>query len=219
MTTLNEDLRKIGRFIYESGMLQRTPRSGLWVLGTGNQSVAEHLLRTTYIGYALAYLTPAANLERVVLLCLFPDFAEGRTSDLNYIHQRYGRLAEATAMHDLAETVPFGHQIEAYYTEEQARETLEAKLTKDADQLEWIATLREEEVKGNIKATAWITIGLKRLKTDVGRHVGQILRDLNPDDWWFNTDDQWWVDRHPSKRDWQNSSKRTNKSSQKLPRT
>ena len=204
---LNDELKKIGNFIYEAGILRRTPRSGLWLLGTGTQSVAEHLLRTAYIGYALAYLTPGAKAEHVVMLSIFHDFAEGRTSDLNYMHQRYGRLAEQGAMRDLAQAVPFGHTIEAYYIEEQARETLEARLTKDADQLEWIATLREEETKGNTKATEWIVISLKRLKTDAGQRVGVILQGLNPDAWWFNANDEWFVDRKPNKRGWHGSTK------------
>lgn len=164
--------------------------------------MAEHLLRTAYIGYALAHLTPGANAEHIVLLSIFHDFAEGRTSDLNYVHQRYGRLAETEAMRDLAEALPFGKNIEAYYLEEQARETLEAKLTKDADQLEWMATLREEEVKGNIKAKEWITIASNRMKTPAGKSVAKVLIDLHPDEWWFNAKDEWFVDRDPSKKKW-----------------
>lgn len=198
----NVELTKIGKFIYEAGILKNTPRSGLWLLGTGKQSVAEHLLRTAYIGYALAYLTPGANVERIVLLSIFHDFAEGRTSDLNYVHQRYGRLAESEAMKDLGNTLPFGKAIEAYYVEEQAKVTLEAKLTKDADQLEWMATLREEEVKGNVKAHEWIRIAYDRLKTDAGKKVGKVLIKLDPDAWWFNATDEWFVDRDPKKKSW-----------------
>src|SRR3989338_1931883 len=126
------DLKSITDFIYEVGILSRTPRSGLWFLGTGNQSVAEHLLRTTYITYALCYLTPKADRERAILMALTHDLGEGRTSDLNYVHQKYGRLAEDKAIADIAKTVPFGKEIQKLYTEEQAKETLESKLVKDA---------------------------------------------------------------------------------------
>lgn len=195
-----QELTQIADFIYEAGILSKTPRSGLWFLGTGAQSVAEHLLRTAYIGYALAYLTPGANAERVVLMSMFHDLGEGRTSDLNYIHQRYGRLAEAEAIHDLAQSLPFGKRIEDFYLEEQAKQTLEAKLTKDADQLEWMATLREEEVKGNAKAKSWVATTYKRLKTEAGQRVGRFLLYRHPDDWWYSPDDQWFVDRDPAMR-------------------
>ncbi|MDP3795033.1 MAG: HD domain-containing protein, partial [bacterium] len=92
----------IANFIFETGILSKTPRSGLWFFGTGSQSVAEHIVRTAFTGYALGHLTPGVSKERIVLLCLFHDLGEGRTSDLNYVHQRYGRLAEANAIRDIA---------------------------------------------------------------------------------------------------------------------
>ncbi|HBA46085.1 hypothetical protein A2W67_03815 [Candidatus Nomurabacteria bacterium RIFCSPLOWO2_02_40_28] len=196
------DLKSITDFIYEVGILSRTPRSGLWFLGTGNQSVAEHLLRTAYITYCLCYLTPRANRERAILMALVHDLGEARTSDLNYVHQKYGRLAEVQAISDIAESVPFGKEIQKLFLEEQARETLEAKLVKDADNIEWLATMREEEAKGNIKARQWGKITYKRLKTPAGKKVGKLLLKIHPDNWYFNAKDKWFVDRNPKLRSW-----------------
>src|SRR3989344_3004765 len=116
------EMKSIVDFIYEVGILSKTPRSGLWFLGTGNQSVAEHLLRTAYITYSLCHLTPKANRERAILMALLHDLGEARTSDLNYVHQKYGRLAEDTAISDIARTVPFGGEIQKLYLEEKAKE-------------------------------------------------------------------------------------------------
>ena len=204
----DKDVEQIANFVYEAGALSKTPRSGLWFLGSGRQSVAEHLLRTSYIAYALCHLTPEANKNRVIFLALMHDIGEGRTSDLNYIHQRYGRLAEGEAVKDIAASVPFGVEIKVAYEEEQARETTEAKLAKDADNLEWIATLREEEVKGNIKARSWIKIAEKRLKTEAGQAVGARLLTTNPDAWWFDEKDKWFVTRAPSEKPWKTANKK-----------
>lgn len=145
---------------------------------------------------------PKINKEKVLLMSLVHDIGEGRTSDLNYVHQRYGRLAEAHAVKDIAKSVPFGQEIEDLYHEEQARITLEAKVVKDADQLEWMATLRAEEVKGNKKAGTWARIALKRLKTPVGKQLGKLLLSTSPDGWWFDAHDSWFVDRDPNDRTW-----------------
>jgi putative hydrolase of HD superfamily len=171
-------------------------------LGTGEQSVAEHTLRAIFIGYALSYLTPKADQGKVIRLCLFHDFGEGRTSDLNYVHQRYGRLAEAQAIHDISESVPFGKDIKAAYEEATAKETLEAKLAKDADQLEWLAVMREEEVKGNIKAKKWAESAMKRIKTPAGKKIAKLLLRIHPDHWWFDNSDRWFIDRRPEDREW-----------------
>lgn len=189
-------------FIYETNIHSKTPRSGFWFLGSCSQSVAEHLFHTAMISYALAYFEPKADKEKVVLMALFHDIGEGRTSDQNYVHQRYGRLAEAEAVADISKSVPFGAEILKLFKEEQEKKTLEAKLVKDADQLEWIATLRGEEVKGNTKAKEWINIAIKRLKTDAAKKLGKILAKKHPDSWWFNAKDEWFVDRKEKNKKW-----------------
>jgi len=204
-----EIYHQIVHFIYETNIHSKTPRSGFWFLGSGQQSVAEHLFHATMIAYALCYLDPHANKDKVILMALLHDIGEGRTSDHNYIHQRYGRLAEAEAeaVKDIAAALPFGDEIKKLFEEEQEKKTLEAKLVKDADQLEWIATLRAEEAKGNTKAKKWIAIAVKRLKTSSGKKLGKLLVKTNPDGWWFNEGDSWWVDRRSNNRKW-NAKKR-----------
>lgn len=198
----DKDLKSIANFIYEAGILSKTPRSGLWFLGTGKQSVAEHIFRSIIIGYILSNITPKSDKSRVIMLCLAHDLGEGRTSDLNYIHQRYGRLAESQAVEDISKSMPFGKEILDAYQEAVKKETLEAKLAKDADNLEWICTLREEEVKGNAKTKSWIKIAQKRLKTPAAKKLGKILISINPDDWWFDEKDKWFVSRSPKLRKW-----------------
>lgn len=197
-----KEMQDVANFVYEMGIHMRTPRSGLWFLGSGTQSVAEHLFRVAMIAYALCYFEPKADKNKVILMALTHDIGEGRVSDLNYVHQRYGRLIESKAVHDIAASVPFGKEIEDLYLEEQARETLEAKLVKDADQIEWIATLRAEEEKGNEKARKWAEIAVKRLKNSSAQDLAKYIMNTHPDAWWFDYEDKWFVDRNPKKRDW-----------------
>lgn len=197
-----KEMQDVANFVYEMGIHMRTPRSGLWFLGSGTQSVAEHLFRVAMIAYALCHFEPKADKNKVILMALTHDIGEGRVSDLNYVHQRYGRLIESKAVHDIAESVPFGKEIEDLYLEEQARETLEAKLVKDADQIEWIATLRAEEEKGNEKARRWAEIAVKRLKNSAAQDLAKYIMNTHPDAWWFDYEDKWFVDRNPEKKDW-----------------
>ena len=50
-----ENLNAIADFLFEVGILSKTPRSGFYFLGSGEQSVAEHINRVTVIGYVLSY--------------------------------------------------------------------------------------------------------------------------------------------------------------------
>lgn len=195
-------MKKLADFVYETNIHSKTPRSGLWFLGSGSQSVAEHLFHTAMIAYTLCYLEPKADKNKVVLMALLHDIGEGRTSDHNYVHQRYGRLAEHEAVKDIANTLPFGNEILSLFEEEQEKKTIEARLVKDADNLQWIVTLRNEEVKGNKKAISWIDIAYKRLKTDAGKKLGKIILETNPDSWWFDAGDKWFVDRNKEDKGW-----------------
>ncbi len=194
--------KQIANFVYETGIHSKTPRSGFWFLGSGDQSVAEHLFHTAMIAYTLAHFSPKADKGKTVLMALFHDIGEGRTSDHNYVHQRYGRLAEAQAVEDISKSIPFGGEILKLFTEEQERKTLEAKIVKDADTLEWIVTLRGEEVKGNKKAIQFIQTAMKRLKTVAGKELGKVLLATNPDSWWFNAGDAWFVGRKEKDKKW-----------------
>lgn len=198
----SNSLQSVVNFIYEVGILRQTPRSGLWFLGTGKQSVAEHICRATLIGYSLAKLTKGANVDRVVMLCLMHDLGEARTSDLNYVHQKYGRLSESQAVNDLASTLPFGKEILERHHEAEEKITLEAKLAKDADNLEWICTLREEEVKGNVKAASWLKSATQRLKTPAGKKLVKLIMKTHPDAWWYKENDKWFVNRNKKDKAW-----------------
>jgi putative hydrolase of HD superfamily len=198
----NKTYNQITNFIYETSIHSQTPRSGLWFLGSGSQSVAEHLFHTAMIAYALSYLEPKADKNKVVLMALVHDIGEGRVSDHNYVHQRYGRLAEEIAVNDIAEGVPFGKELKDLFKEERNRATLEAKIVKDADTLEWLTTLRIEEAKGNIKAKSWVAIAKKRLKTKAGKKLGQMLSTTHPDSWWSNSEDPWFVGRKEKDKKW-----------------
>lgn len=84
---INRIMKNIANFLFEAGMLKRTPRSGFQFLGSGVESVAEHIFRTTYIGYTLGKLVLDVNVDRLVKMCLFHDLPEARTGDLNYVNK------------------------------------------------------------------------------------------------------------------------------------
>jgi putative hydrolase of HD superfamily len=186
-------LLPIVRFLFEVGMLKRTPRSGLQFLGSGTDSVAEHLLRTAYLGFTLGRLVPGVDREKLLRMCLLHDLAEARTGDLNYENKKYVRADEEAAVRDLARALPFGAEIEALVAEFNARETLEARLANDCDQLELLLVLKEERDRGNPQADDWIPFALKRLREPLAQQLAQVILETHSSDWWFEDRGDWWV--------------------------
>ncbi len=195
-----KDLKGIANLLYEVGILAKTPRSGFYFLGSGEQSVAEHTHRNVYIGYALAKLVGDVDVGKVLQMCLFHDLAEGRTSDLNYVHQKYVESDESKVIDDLTATIPFGDDVKGVIHEYEERVSKESIVAKDADQIEFLLSLREEMDTGNSRAESWIPSLVKRLKTPEAQALAEMIIDTPSDEWWFGEkDDEWWVHRNNRK--------------------
>ena len=175
---------KLIEYIFEAGVLAKTPRSGLWHLGTGKQSVAEHSFRVAAIGYMLAHLIPKANPQRVLEICLFHDFHEARTSDLNLLHKKYSVTDEKKAFNDAFKSLPAFENLQNIFEERKLKVTLESKISKDADILEWIAFLVEQKWNGNLRADYWLSRAMPNLATDIAQEIASKIVIANPDGWW-----------------------------------
>lgn len=194
---MKKNFNPIVDFLFEVGILSKTPRSGFYFLGSGEQSVSEHTCRVVYIGYVLAALEKKVDNAKVMKMCLFHDLAEARTSDLNYIHQKYAQVNDNKATQDLTTTMEFGHEISEILKEYTDRRTKEAKLAKDADQLEWILSLKEQVDIGNARSKTWLPSAIKRLKTGNARQIAERITKTDSDHWWFaDKDDDWWVTKN-----------------------
>ena len=174
-------------------MLKKTPRTGYQFLGTGGESVADHSFRMTVVGYVLSSMEPEADGNKVVLMCLFHDLPEARTGDHNYVNKRYTQVDEETALEDQVRGLPFGTEMKSLFREFNEAQTLEARLAKDADQIDLILDLKEQLDLGNSRARDWLSFAVKRLLTEPGRKMARKILESESDGWWFDKDSDWWV--------------------------
>jgi len=186
-------MKNLANFLFEVGMLKRTPRTGFQFLGSGAESVAEHSFRTAIIGYTLAKLDGQADVARTVLLCLFHDIPEARTGDQNYVNKKYVRTDERRAVEDLARTLPFGDDYRGILGEFGAKQSREALLAHDADQLEMILALKEYKDLGNRYADEWYPFSVRRLQTEAAKQLAGTIWETDSSRWWFDDDSEWWV--------------------------
>ncbi len=188
-----ENMKNLANFLFEVGMLKRTPRTGFQFLGSGNESVAEHIFRTAIIGYTLAKIDGEVDSGKVMQLCLFHDIPEARTGDMNYVNKKYVQVDEGRAVDDLAKTLPFGDEYKATINEFEARETRESELAHDADQLEMILALKEYQDLGNRNADEWYPFAVKRLKSASAKELSEAIWTTDSSRWWFDGDSDWWI--------------------------
>lgn len=188
------ELKPIADFLFEVGMLKRTPRSGFQFLGTGQETVAEHSLRCAVIGYTLSRMSGDSDTSLVVLMCLFHDLVEARTGDLNYVNKRYVTADEEAAVRDMTANLPFGDEIRHLTDQFNKKSTLESMFANDADQIEMILQLKELGDLGNPYSREWISTAVKRLRTEEGKRLARSILNTDFSAWWFKEkDDEWWI--------------------------
>ena len=68
-------------------------------------------------------------------------------------------------------------------------ETKEAKLAKDADQLELLLVLKRAKDIGHQAAQKWIDFVCNKLKTETGKKLAETIETTENDSWWFPTKD------------------------------
>src|SRR5918912_970227 len=101
-------MSQFANFFHEVGMLAQTPRSGFPFLGSGEQSVAEHVFRMLNVAFILARLTDEKVDELHLLhLTLFHDLPEARTGDQNYVNHKYVDVNWDKLLNDLSSELPF----------------------------------------------------------------------------------------------------------------
>lgn len=186
-------VKKTVNFLFEVGMLKKTPRTGYQFLGTGKESVADHSFRTAVIGYTLAIDEPEIDTNRVVLMCLFHDFPEARTGDHNYMNKKYVKKNEEQVVRDQVRNLPFATDIESLVREFNAVRTPEAQIAKDADQIDLIMELKGQMDIGNPNAKDWLDFAIQRLVTEKGKRMAQEILVTNSNEWWFDKDTDWWI--------------------------
>ncbi|MHC1712002.1 MAG: HD family hydrolase [Solidesulfovibrio sp.] len=185
-------LTRLADFLFEAGMLRKTPRTGYQFLGTGAENVAEHSFRATLIGFVLAEMA-GADPYRTMALCLFHDLHEARTGDFNYVNKLYNTTDARRAMVDSLAGTGLTATVLPLHDELEAAESPEALLAQDADQIDLIANLKEELDRGNRYAAAWIEAAMARLRTETGRKLAAAVATTDHAEWWFNGPDrQWW---------------------------
>jgi putative hydrolase of HD superfamily len=174
-------------------MLSRTPRSGNQFLGSGQESVAEHILRTAFVGYILCKMDDSLDERKVLKMCILHDLPEARTGDMNYVNKKYVRVDEKKAVEELTKELFFGRDIQEILSEFHQRQTRESLIVRDADQIALILQLKECGDLGNKYSEEWIGFALQRLVTPNGKKLAETIVQTDSTQWWFKEKDSWWV--------------------------
>lgn len=180
------DLSRDLDLLFEIGSLANVVRGWRQHLGMDCASVLEHTTRVAWLALIIARREGGCDEGKVLKMALLHDLAETRTSDHSYVQKVYVSADEkmatddtlaGTAVADLADTL----------AEFEAQQTLEAKVVKDADNLDIDVELRELAERGSQLPAKWVAnrrlVRDTKLHTETARKLWDAAQTADPAAW------------------------------------
>lgn len=140
--------------LFEISSLRNVQRGWRQHLATDCATDLEHTVRVAFLALVIARREGAGNEETILKMALAHDVAETRTSDLSYVQKAYVKADEPSALHDMftgTHLADFENMVNIY----ERRDTIEAQIVKDADNLDVDLELKELEEKGHQLPVKW----------------------------------------------------------------
>lgn len=175
--------------LYEIGSLRHMPRGWLQHLATNCANDLEHTIRVVFIALLLARKEGVKNEELIIKMALVHDLAETRTSDHSYVQKVYVTTDEDRALHDILTGTAL-EDLLSIAQQYHKRQNIEAKIVKDADNLDVDLELKELEEQGHQLPKKWRGFRAqvrKKLYTASAKQVWKQIQTSDPANWHLKT--------------------------------
>lgn len=173
--------------LFELNCLRFISRTWNQFLGLDSQNLAEHQYRVVWLALLIAKAEDVIDTEKIMRMALVHDVVESRTGDANYMQRQYVKQNEEMAMKDIFAETLLQEEFLLVWQEYDKRESIEAKIVKDADNLDVDMTLKEQHAKGQALPTEWFEhrkkIVKKTLYTATAKELFDKIWQANPHDW------------------------------------
>jgi putative hydrolases of HD superfamily len=177
-------------FLYEIGTLRFLQRKWIQFLHADVQNIAEHKFRVIWIALVIAKNEKVKHMDKVIKMALIHDVAESRTGDADYVARQYNTRDEEVAIHDMLHETALADEFIELWEEYEARKTIEAKIVKDADNIDVDLELREQAARGHALGSVWSKmrkkVTYKSLFTQSAKKLWMEIQRSNPHDWHLN---------------------------------
>jgi putative hydrolase of HD superfamily len=172
--------------LYEIGTLRFTRRQWTRFLNADFANLAEHHLRVMWFALIIAKYEKA-DVDKVLKMALVHDIAESRTGDVDYLSRQYVIRNEELGLRDMLKNTAWEKEFLELYEEYEKRESIEAKVVKDADTLDVDLELNEQDTRGFKLKYAWrgqrAHVGKNQLYTKTAKKFWDRIQKSDPNEW------------------------------------
>ncbi|MCX6716742.1 MAG: HD domain-containing protein [Candidatus Taylorbacteria bacterium] len=173
--------------LYEISAFRFVPRMWRQFLIPGVATNVEHTFRVMWIALTLAKMEGVGNHEKILKIALLHDLPESRTGDVHYLSRQYVTRFEEKAVKEIfADTI---HEEESLilFAEYEKRESIEAKIVKDADNLDCELEIEELKAGGHTVGKIFSDSRKEKVKaklfTESARKMWDKIHATDPHDW------------------------------------
>lgn len=181
--------------LFEVGSLRNIPRAWQQILSGRVQNISEHTFRMLLIAWIIA-LEEKADVDKVIKMSLIHDIGESRTTDIAFMHRDYVERHEELAEGDIFKDTTLEKETVKLFKEYNKRETLEAKIVKDADNLDVDLELKELAKIGDTGAISMQkdhrpTVRAKKLYTKTAKRMWDDIQKTDANAWHRKLTGKW----------------------------
>lgn len=179
-------------FLYELGALRLLQRQWTRFHMPNVANLADHHFRVAWIALTIAAREEQpVDTAKLLKMALVHDIAESRTNDVDYIARQYVTRDENQAAIDMLSDTTFGTEMLDILQEYEERQCVEAKIVKDADNLDVDMELQEQGSTGHRLAAMWrehrTSVVKPQLFTRPAKELYEEICSTNPHNWHNNS--------------------------------
>ena len=189
-------------FMYEIGSLRHVPRGWRQHLGFDVASDLEHTFRLIWLALLISRMEKQGDENLIIKMALVHDVPETRTSDHSYVQKVYVTADEERAANDMFKDTAFA-DLRVILAKYESRDSIEAKIVKDADNLDVDLELKEIEELGSQLPKKWEKLNRRmvrdeKLYTESAKKIWDEIQQSDPSNWHRNMN-KWLTDPNAGK--------------------
>lgn len=142
------DVRKLIEILSVAEKLKNNTRHS-WTSSGRQESVAEHSWRLSMMAYLVKDEFPDADINKVILMCIFHDIGEAFTGDIPAFSKTDSdELDERQKLQQFLDSLPepYREELSGLFEEMYAQETTESRIFRALDRMEAIIQHNEADI-------------------------------------------------------------------------
>lgn len=153
-----------------------------WTSSGRHESVAEHSWRAALMAYFMKDEFPEADINKVILMCLFHDMGEAFTGDIpSFDKSEEDEHTEEEILFNWVRGLPepYNKELAELYSEMKEQKTEEAKIYKAIDKMEALVQHNESDFSTWIPVEYTLNFIYGREQTEFSEYMKELRRVIN----------------------------------------